>query len=547
MGLSSAMNAGISGLGSNADAITVVGNNIANVNTIGFKDGRTLFSDILSQNIATGQVGRGTQIQAVQNNFSQAAFENSSNVTDLALQGNSFFALKDPSISGSINQNEALLTRAGAFNVNQSQYLVNPSGYQVVDTSGNPIQFPDKAATLLPVLVTLSSQITNSNTTMLAATTAAQYATPAATANTALVTALAAAGAARDSAILAASAAVDATSKAAAQTAIDKAVAAQTAVQSAINLSQLLSTTYSSAATTAATALTNTSTAFSGTGVNSSNAILADSANRSAKGALATAQDTMTALKAAMDTAATALGDAGTALNNTGIAMNTYWVSVGSPAPGPGVPPDGLTYYAAGPPPTGTGPTATAAGTAVTTASGVLGTALSAASATYSAAIVNSDIATGTFDTAAAQAYSKVGKVGSDGLITFVGLGGESYYYSASGAIGIPTGSASANQIATVQRIATIKTPNPNGLEKIGGTLFQSTIAAGVPGIAFSLSSNKLNGSSDQILANSLEQSNVDMATQLVNMIKLQRAYSGNSKTITSSDEMMQETLNLKR
>ncbi|MBI5483561.1 MAG: flagellar hook protein FlgE, partial [Deltaproteobacteria bacterium] len=43
------------------------------------------------------------------------------------------------------------------------------------------------------------------------------------------------------------------------------------------------------------------------------------------------------------------------------------------------------------------------------------------------------------------------------------------------------------------------------------------------------------------------EQSNVDMAAQLVNMITTQRAYSANSKTITTADEMLQETLNLKR
>lgn len=534
MGLSSAMNVGISGLSVNADAITVVGNNIANTNTIGFKEGRTLFSDILSQNIANGQVGRGSQIQAVQNNFGQAAFENSSNATDLALQGNSFFALKDPAIAGAINQNQALLTRAGAFTVNQTQNLVNPSGYQVVDTSGNPIKFPDKAATLLPILTTLQTQIANANTTMIAATGAAVYATPATTATTALTTAktpAATAGTADAtlaSAIAAAAAAVDATSQALAKTAIDKAVAAQTAIQTAMNLSQQLSSTYSTAATTAATALTSASTTFTGTGITSNNALLADTANRNAKGALATAQDTMAALKAAMDVAVTALNDAGVALTTTGTSMNTYAAGTGA------------AYITAG------GNAVTASGT-LKTATTTLNTSLTAATSTYNAAIVNSNVATATTDAATAQAFSKVAKVDSDGLITFVGLGGDSYYYSATGAIGIPTGTASANQIATVQRIATIKTPNPNGLEKIGGTLYQTTTSAGVPGTAFSLSTNKLNGSSDQILGNSLEQSNVDMATQLVNMIKLQRAYSGNSKTITSSDEMMQETLGLKR
>jgi flagellar hook protein FlgE len=528
MGLSSAMNVGISGLGTNADAITVVGNNIANVNTIGFKEGRTLFSDILSQNVASGQVGRGGQVQAIQNNFNQSSFENSTNVTDLAIQGNSFFALKDPSITGAITQNQALLSRAGSFSVNEKQYLVNPDGFQAVDTSGKPIQFPDKAAALLPVLVTLSTQITSSDTSMLAATAPAIYSTPSTTASTDLAAAKTAATTARTSAIAARAAAVDAGSQAAADIAISRAVTAETNIQAAIDLSSQLTNTYSTAATTAATALTGAQTAFLGTGIGSANGILADTANRNAKGALSTAQDTMVALKTAMDTAVTSLNDAGTALTATGNAMNSY--SAGT----------GATYVT-------DGGTASVAATTLNTATTTFGTALITATATYNAAIVNCNIASGTFDTATAQAYSKVAKVGTDGLITFTGLQGDTYYYSASGAIGIPTGTASVNQIATVQRIATVKTPNPNGLEKMGGSLYKISTSAGVPGTAFSLSGNKLNGSSDQILSNSQEQSNVDMATQLVNMIKLQRAYSGNSKTITSSDEMMQETLNLKR
>jgi flagellar hook protein FlgE len=99
----------------------------------------------------------------------------------------------------------------------------------------------------------------------------------------------------------------------------------------------------------------------------------------------------------------------------------------------------------------------------------------------------------------------------------------------------------SNNQNQRIAQIALARFPSMGGLEKSGNSLYINTAKSGVP----------LPGTATdfgiKVLANSLEQSNVDMATQLVAMIKLQRAYSGNSKTITSSDEMMQETLSLKR
>jgi len=91
MSVTSAMFTGVSGLLSNAEGINVIGNNLANVNTVGFKSGRMLFSDMLSSDIGNNsQIGRGTMIQKVDNLFTQSSFESTENVTDLALQGNSF-------------------------------------------------------------------------------------------------------------------------------------------------------------------------------------------------------------------------------------------------------------------------------------------------------------------------------------------------------------------------------------------------------------------------------------------------------------------------
>ena len=66
MSVTSALYTGVSGLLNNGEAINVIGNNLANVNTVGFKSGRMLFSDMLSANIGNeSQIGRGTQIQKV--------------------------------------------------------------------------------------------------------------------------------------------------------------------------------------------------------------------------------------------------------------------------------------------------------------------------------------------------------------------------------------------------------------------------------------------------------------------------------------------------
>ena len=122
------------------------------------------------------QIGRGTQIQKVDNIFSQGSFETTESVTDLAIQGNSFFAVKDPNATAPVNQNSAMLTRAGAFRLDSDLNLVNSDGYQVLDTQGNPIKFNDNAAGIVAA-----------NTALITATTAAD-ATAYATAATAIQT-----------------------------------------------------------------------------------------------------------------------------------------------------------------------------------------------------------------------------------------------------------------------------------------------------------------------------------------------------------------------
>ena len=417
MSVTSAMFTGVSGLLANAEGINVIGNNLANVNTIGFKSGRMLFSDMLSVNIGnSSQIGRGTQIQKVDNVFGQGSFETTESVTDIALQGNSFFALKAPATTSPLtSQSEAILTRAGAFRVDGDRYLVNPDGYQVVDTSGNPIQFSDNATAITAAVTTFQA----------------------------------------DPSIAALSAAL-AVDLGAADAVVATYVAPLTAAQNAVVALQTDATAKLAAADAAILAFTAGSPA-------------------------STADAAATALNAAL------------------ASIQVYANSTGTPV----------------------------------TATTVVGTTTPA-----------EDFATAysLLTTEEGKAFAKVTKIDGDGSITYLDKAGNANYYTTTDTPGSYTATGIPGE-----KIAVINPSNPGALEKLGGTLFRIAAGSGVPITGFSVTDNSANGTSEKIYSNSLEQSNVDMASQFVKMILTQRAYSANSKTITTADEMTQEVLNLKR
>ncbi len=124
---------GVSGLGANLTNLDVIGNNIANSNTTGFKSGRVTFNEMLTQTIKSAsrpvagglggtnpqQVGLGTQVGSIDTNFSQGNFQTTGKKTDLAIQGPGFFVLSDG--------NSRVYTRAGIFGLDSDNVLVNPS------------------------------------------------------------------------------------------------------------------------------------------------------------------------------------------------------------------------------------------------------------------------------------------------------------------------------------------------------------------------------------------------------------------------------------
>lgn len=143
MGVSSSLYSGVSGLNANGNAMSVIGNNIANANTIGFKASRAIFGDLLSSQISgsggISQVGRGVGLSVVDNIFSQGTFENTETNTDLAVEGSGFFIVSDPSTGNAVNN----YTRAGAFRFDAEGNMVNPEGFNLMgfqlDENGNTI------------------------------------------------------------------------------------------------------------------------------------------------------------------------------------------------------------------------------------------------------------------------------------------------------------------------------------------------------------------------------------------------------------------------
>ena len=143
MGVSSSLYASISGLSTMGNAMSVLGDNVSNVNTVAFKSSRSTFQDVLSQSVATAagsaQVGRGVTLTTIDGLFAQGSFESTSSATDLAIGGQGFFMLR------AADSAEAdMYTRAGEFRFDKEGFLINPSGYLVqgwtIDSASGEVQ-----------------------------------------------------------------------------------------------------------------------------------------------------------------------------------------------------------------------------------------------------------------------------------------------------------------------------------------------------------------------------------------------------------------------
>jgi flagellar hook protein FlgE len=114
---------GLSGLNAAAKNLDVIGNNVANANTSGFKDGAAVFGDVFAASLGGGggtQVGIGVQITGVNQQFTQGNISLSNNPLDVAINGQGFYRLSD---NGAITY-----TRNGGFSVDKNGYIVSSRG-----------------------------------------------------------------------------------------------------------------------------------------------------------------------------------------------------------------------------------------------------------------------------------------------------------------------------------------------------------------------------------------------------------------------------------
>lgn len=149
------MFSGVSGLQVHQVKMDIIGNNIANVNTVGFKSSKVTFQEVFSQTIKGAgapqegrggtnpqQVGLGVGLSTIAVQHTKGSTQITSNPTDIMVDGNGFFV-----VSNDDTGNNKFYTRAGNFALDKLGYLVNPSGLKVLDKDFKPIRI-DKSDTI---------------------------------------------------------------------------------------------------------------------------------------------------------------------------------------------------------------------------------------------------------------------------------------------------------------------------------------------------------------------------------------------------------------
>jgi len=414
--------AGLSGLNANAAYLSVIGNNLANINTVGFKASSFSFSDLVSQTIAStsanpSQVGLGVVAGAITPTFSQGSIESTRETTNMAIQGNGFFIVKTPDGN--------FFTRAGDFTFNADGFLVNPEGHFVqgytqrdpatgeIITTGSPtnIQIPPGKLEA-PTATTLFRTVTNLDANALNAST----------------------------------------------------------FTSVVDVFDSLGDTH---------AITIT---YTKTGVGAWSY------------AVTTAGAEVTG------------GTPGTPFS---LATGTMTFDAGGAL---------ITVNGAAP-----------ADVAITTPTWINGAAANALVWDISdpnAVLSHSGFAQASATSSSTTSGQPAGRVSNisvdpDGTIQ---------------------GTLNPGQTIVMARVALASFNNPKGLAKIGSNLFIPNQSAGDANVGTAGT-----GGRGTLFGSALEQSNVDMAQQFTQMILAQRGYQANSRAITTSDELLLETLNLKR
>ena len=435
MSITSSFYTGLSGLSTHGTAMGVVGDNIANINTTGYKNSSPQFEDILGQSLSgvqgSNQTGAGTNVQSIDVNYIQGTFETTEVPTDVAINGRGFFVVKDSST------NEQYYTRAGHYHFDNEGYYVNPEGKRVqgflYDSTGtnlieslSDIQV-NQNSMIAPQVTTTAEMILNLDSSSTIPAGGFLIANPNGTSN----------------------------------------FSTPITIYDSLGQAHVIQVYFTNISTVANPRRWEW------------HAIIANS-----------------------DTSA---GGAGYALFGQGVTVGSTLLEFN---------PSGVL----------TSPTAAITfhdqtANAITYANGVAAT--------------NSTIDfRGTTEYGAVSAVQTINQNG--------------YAPGSASAIAIDEqGNLTANytngQVKKIARLAVANFPNINGLSRKGGTLYSETVASGQPLI------NKPGvGGMGSISSSMLEESNVDLAGEIIKMIVIQRGYEANSKVISTTDAMMNTLINIR-
>jgi flagellar hook protein FlgE len=452
MGILSSLFTGVSGLNANGNALSVVGNNIANLSTVGFKSSRSVFADLISSSLGGAggaiQTGLGVALNGVQGNFSQGSLSTTSNALDLAIDGNGFYVLRDTA-------GAAFYSRAGQFHLDSQNRIVDPSGFLLqgfqVNTSGlitaniSGVTLPTTTAppnptSTIDIGANLNSQSTTGTFSLLDPAGTSRFST-------------------------------------------------SLTVYDSVGNSHLLTTYFTKTAANNWTYNT----------VGSTNEIVTanyDASNINASlGIVRLASGNLTfTTSGALDTESVVTSyNSGTPGGTAGGTVGQSQIDfVGA------TPAQAITFNF---------------GTSVTTDGGTgmnLTTQFGAASGLVQQAQNG-------FGAGALQTFT----VETNGMVN---------------------GRFSNGQVRPLAQLALARFPDPLGLVRTGKNTFAESGTSGQPLIGAATSAGL-----GRILSNTLELSNVDLGEQFIDMIAAQRGFQANSRVITTSDEVLQELVNLKR
>ena len=539
----------LSGLDADSTALNTIANNLANLNTTGFKSQTANFSDLFYQQVGTAgsgdpiEVGAGTQVTSTETDFSNGSPTSTGNASDVALQGSGFFVLQ--------NGGEVEYTRDGTFNVTSDGSLVSQAGLSVMGyPATNGVVSTDSALTALQIPVgAVEAPKTTGNMNI----TANLDANSGAVASTGFAF----------SGALGATAGTDA-------------VGPITVYDSNGQSHTVTVTLTNNNATTpgqwgysieldgnAATAVTGnlqfsptTGALTSTTPVTAGFSGLTDGAN-----ALAFNWDpsTLTQSTAATNTVSGLTQVGGTAPTLTPFQVPiTIYDSLGNPQVATVTFTKDLTaintwdYSVALP----TGSYGGAAGAVNTgtlgfTASGALSTinGVSATAATGTIPLSFAGLSDGAanlafnwnlYGSSGTPSVTQVASASATSATAQDGYAAGTYTGYTIDANGVISAQFSNSQTTAIGQLAVASVVNQQGLDRLGDNNYATTLASGeaTTGVANS-------GGRGSIDDSALEASNVDISTEFADLIVAQRAFEANSKAVTTFDNVAQETINL--